>query len=127
MHGQYIRSMDRQPISIQDTFLWLKQGVLKGDTESEIIAAQDQTLQTKYHATNILQTETYIKFDETTDHMLSACPILAKERYIQGHDKVFAQLHFDICKGIGVQLDNERWYDHVPKVVTCHEDKVTTL
>jgi len=79
MHGQYVRSMDRQPISTQDTFfLWLKQGVLKGDTESEIIAAQDQALQTRYHATNVLQTETYSKFDETTDNILSACPVLAK-------------------------------------------------
>jgi len=33
--------MDRWPVSIQGTFLWLKRGVLKGDTESEIIAAQD--------------------------------------------------------------------------------------
>jgi DNA-binding GntR family transcriptional regulator len=41
MHSQYIRSMDRRPISIQDTFLWLKRGLLKGNTESEIIAAQD--------------------------------------------------------------------------------------
>jgi hypothetical protein len=29
---------------------------LKGDTESKIIAAQDQALQTKYLATEILQT-----------------------------------------------------------------------
>ena len=42
MHGQYIRSMDRQPISEEDMFLWLSRGDLKGVTESEIIAAQDQ-------------------------------------------------------------------------------------
>jgi hypothetical protein len=33
------------------------EGSLKADTESEIVA-QAQTLQTKYHATQILQTET---------------------------------------------------------------------
>jgi len=82
MQGQYVRSMDRWPISTQDTFLWLKQGVLRGDTESEIIEAQDQALQIKYHATNVLQTETYSRFDETTDHILSACPLLTKEHYI---------------------------------------------
>ena len=42
MHGQYIRNMDRQLISEEDTFLWLSKGDLKAETESEIVAAQDQ-------------------------------------------------------------------------------------
>jgi hypothetical protein len=50
--------MDRQLVSEKDTFQWLSRGDLKGETENEIIAAQDQALQTKYHATNILQTQT---------------------------------------------------------------------
>ena len=58
MHGQYIRSIDRQLISEEDMFQWLSRGDLKGETESEIIAAQDRALQTKYCATKILQTET---------------------------------------------------------------------
>ena len=47
MHGQYIRNIDRQ-LSEEDTFLWLSKGDLKAETESEIVAAQDQALQTKY-------------------------------------------------------------------------------
>jgi hypothetical protein len=35
MHGQYIRSMDRQLFCIEDMFLWLWMGDLKGETESE--------------------------------------------------------------------------------------------
>ena len=58
MHGQYIRNIDRQLISEEDTFLWLPKGDLKAETESEIVAAQDQALQTKYYATKILSTET---------------------------------------------------------------------
>ena len=42
MHGKYIRIMDRQLISEEDTFLWLSKGDLKAETESEIVAAQDQ-------------------------------------------------------------------------------------
>jgi hypothetical protein len=34
--------MDRQLISQEDKFLWTTRGDLKGETESEIIAAQDQ-------------------------------------------------------------------------------------
>jgi hypothetical protein len=58
LHGQYIRNIDRQLISEEDMFLWLTKGDLKAETESEIVAAQDQALQTKYYATKILNTET---------------------------------------------------------------------
>ena len=35
---------------------------------------------------------------------------------------VCVQLHFNICKEIGVKLENKHWYDHVPKSVkTSHE------
>ena len=34
--------------------LWLSKGDLKAETESEIVAAQDQALQIKYYATKIL-------------------------------------------------------------------------
>jgi hypothetical protein len=51
MHGQYIRNVNRQLISEEDTFLWLSNGDLQAETESEIVAAQDQATQTKYYAT----------------------------------------------------------------------------
>jgi hypothetical protein len=78
MHGQYIRNIQRQLISEEDTFFWLSKGDLKAETESEIVAAQDQVLQTKYYGAKILNTETDSKcrlcqkFDEKIDHMISA-------------------------------------------------------
>jgi hypothetical protein len=89
MHGQYISSIDKHLISEADTLLWLSKGDVKAETESEIVAAQDHVLQTKYHATKILQTEKDSKcrlchqVEETVDHIMSACPILAKEQYIK--------------------------------------------
>ena len=62
MHGQYIRNIDRQLISEENTFLWLSKGDLKAETEREIVAAQDQALQTKYYATKVLNTETDSKY-----------------------------------------------------------------
>ena len=50
LHGQYIRNIDRQLISVEDTFLWLSKGDLKAENVSEMVAAQDQALQTKYYA-----------------------------------------------------------------------------
>jgi prephenate dehydrogenase len=70
------------------------QPLIKAETECEIVAAQDQALQTKNYATKILNTETDSKcrlchqFDETIDHIILACPILAIEEYIKRHDIV---------------------------------------
>jgi hypothetical protein len=57
MYGQYIRSMERQLVGREDTLLWLSREDVKGETGSELIAAQDLGLQTKNHATKILQLE----------------------------------------------------------------------
>jgi len=54
--------VDRQIVGGEDMLLWLWKGDLKGETGSEIVAAQDRALQTKYRATKILQTETESKF-----------------------------------------------------------------
>jgi Ni,Fe-hydrogenase III component G len=94
MHVQYIRNMDRQLISEEDTFLWLSKGDLKAETESEKVAAQDQALNTKYYATKILHMEKDSQcrlcqqLEETIDHIISACPVMAKEQYVKRHDKV---------------------------------------
>ena len=39
-----------------------------------------------------------------------------------------AQLHFNICKETGVQLDKKRWYEHVPELVeTSQAGKIAIL
>jgi len=54
--------------------------------------------------------------------------MLAIEQYIKRHDRVCAQLHFNICKETGVQLDKKHWYVHVPKSVEISQGgKVTIL
>ena len=86
----------------EDTFLRLSKEDTKGKTDSEVTAAQDQAPQTKYHVTKILQTETDSKyrlgkqFYETVEHVISACQILTKEQYIEGHDRTFAQIYFNL-------------------------------
>ena len=52
---------------------------------------------------------------------------MAKEQYTKSHDSVCAQLHFNICKETGVQLDKKHWYEHVPKSAETRQGKVTIL
>jgi hypothetical protein len=68
------------------------------------------------------------QFDETVERIISACPILAKEQYIQRHDTVCAELHCNMCKEMGGKLNNKQLYDHVPKLVqTGQEPNVNVL
>ena len=91
-------------VSEDDTFLWLWRRDLKGEIEGEIIEAQDQALQTKYHATKLLHTKIdtkcrlYKQFDESVEGIISACPVLAKEQYVKKHDRfyVYGSVHHNI-------------------------------
>ena len=42
-------------------------------------------------------------------------PNTSKRTVYKRHDRVCAQLHFNICKETGVQFDEKHWYEHVPK------------
>ena len=72
--------------------------------------------------------QTVWQFDETAEQIVTARLVLAKEHDVKRRDRVCAELHFNMCKEMGVKLDSEQWYDHVPKSVeTSHEGKVTVL
>ena len=57
MLWQSIRSVDTQLISEDDIVWWLSRGGLETETDCDITAAKDKALQTKHHATKILQTQ----------------------------------------------------------------------
>jgi hypothetical protein len=63
--------------------------------------------------------------EETTDHLTSGCPILAKNEYLMRHDKIGAHLHYSICKATGIET-TDTWYTHTDRPVCEHED-VTVL
>jgi len=41
--------------------------------------------------------------------------------------RVCAQLYFNICKEIRGKLDNEQWYNHVPKIVGKSQECTVTI
>ncbi|KAF2885143.1 hypothetical protein ILUMI_21019 [Ignelater luminosus] len=74
MHGQYPRAVQEHLIDKEQTYEWLWKGEPKGETESLIIAAQDQAINTRYHKKNILRQNVnnkcrlYEEHEETTEH-----------------------------------------------------------
>jgi len=55
MHGQLPRNLDEQLVDIEQLYHWLKSGNIKGETESTIVAAQDQAFSTNYFKNKILK------------------------------------------------------------------------
>jgi hypothetical protein len=63
--------------------------------------------------------------EETINHLISGCPILAKNEYIIRHDRVCTYLHYSICKELGIETTGS-WYTYKPESVCEHED-ITVL
>ena len=57
MHGQLSRNLDEKLVDIEQSYRWPKSGDIKGETESTIVAAQDQTISTIYFKHKILKEE----------------------------------------------------------------------
>jgi len=49
------RSFDEKLVDIEHSYRWLKYGDIKGETESTIVAAQDQAISTNYFKNKILK------------------------------------------------------------------------
>ena len=55
MHGQLPRNLDEKLVDIEQSYCWLKSDDIKGETESTIVAAQDQAITTNYFKNKILR------------------------------------------------------------------------
>ena len=65
-----------------------------------------------------------IEFEETIDHIVASCPVLANTEYIQRHDKAAGYIHWRICKHYHFSTA-DKWYEHKPEKVT--ENKAATV
>ncbi|XP_072152512.1 uncharacterized protein [Bemisia tabaci] len=132
MHGQYPRLLEEDRVESTLSTMWLSKGALKGETESLIAAAQDQALNTRYRDRKIhgrardSKCRICHQHEETIDHIISACPILAKKDYIERHDRVCTHLHHNLCKEYNIAVETN-WYEHKPKAITATDDGQTTI
>ena len=73
-------------MDIEQSYLWLKSGDIKRETESTIVAAQDQAISTNYFKNKILKQEIESKcrlckqHEETVDHLTSGWPHFGEEQ-----------------------------------------------
>ena len=109
---------------------WLKFGDIKEETESRTVTAKNPTISTNYFKNDIMKEETDSKcqlctqHEETTDHLTSGSSILVKNEYLMRHDKIYAHLHYSICKSPGIKM-TDIWYTPTPTPVHECEDVTT--
>ena len=106
MNGQHLRQTEVN--SAKETWQWMKRGSLKRETESLIIAAQDQALRTNYRkakvekSTNISMCRLCKEKEETVSHIVSECAKIAQTEYKKRHDRVATTIHWALCKKYGL-------------------------
>ena len=64
--------------------------------------------------------------EETVDHIVSGCEVLAKTEYISRHNNAVAYLHWSICKGHDIEI-TDKWYEHEPETVMHNKDSNITI
>ena len=106
-------------ISHQKTWTWLRKGNLKRETESLLIAAQDNAIRTNHIKVRIDKMQQNSKCrlcgdrDETINHIISECSKLAQTEYKARHDWVGKVIHWEKCKKFQFDHTNT-WYMHNP-------------
>ena len=90
LHGQYLRQT--KEARSDQCWAWLQNGDLKKETESLIVAAQNQSIRTNLVKTKIDKSQrgslcrVCRKVDESIDHIVSGCSKLAQKEYKRRHN-----------------------------------------
>ena len=126
LHGQYPKLLEKPHVDILATNRWLSSN-LKGETEGLLVAAQDQAINTRNYQKVICGQKVESKYgmcsqhEETVDHIVSGCEVLAKTEYISRHDKAAAYLHWNICQDHDIAVIDK------PESVTHNKDSKSTI
>ena len=120
LYGRFKRLINN--ISLQKTWTWSRKGNLKRETESLLIAAQDNAIRTNHIKVRIDKTQQNSQCrlcgdrDKTINHIISECSKLAQKDYKARHDWVGKVIHWEMCKKFKFYHTN-KWYMHNPAPV----------
>ena len=122
LHGQYLR----QTKEVRSGQCWacLQNGDLKRETESLIVAAQNQSIRINL-AIDKSQGDSLCrvcrKVDESIDHIVSVCSKFAQKEYRRRHDNLGKIVHWKVARKCNFEAGN-KWYEHEPESVLENED-----
>ena len=120
LYGRFKRLINN--ISHDKTWTWLRKGNFKRETESLLIAAQDNSVRTNHIKARIDKTQQNSKCrlygdrDETINHIIGESSKLAQKEYKTSHHWVGKVIHWEMCKKFKSD-DTSEWYLHNPAPV----------
>ena len=106
--------------------MWLRIGNLKRETESLLIAAQNNAIRTNHIKARIDKTQQNSRCglcgdrDEMMNPIISECSRLAQKEYKTRHDWVGKVIHWELCKKLKFDHMN-KWYMYNSKSVLENE------
>ena len=119
-------------MDIDWSFRWLSRS-LHSESESTIFAIQDQVICTHVYQAKIMRSPMSSVLcrlcgdqDETIQHVLAGCSILAPTCYLNRHNLVAKVLHFHLCKSFHIPVPSNSWFTHRPLPV-IENDKIKIL
>ena len=125
LHGQYLRQT--KEVRSDQCWAWLQNGDLKRETESLIVAAQNQSIGTNLVKAKIDKSRgdslcrMCRKVDESIDHIVSGCSKLAQKEYKRRHDNLGKIVHWKLARKCNFEAE-DKWYEHEPESVLENED-----
>ena len=120
LYGRFIRLINN--ISHDKTWTWLRKGNFKRETESLLIAAQNNAIRINHIKAGIDKMQQNSKCrlcsdrDENINQIISECSKLAQKEYKTRHNWVDKVIHLDMCKKFKFNYTN-KWYMHNPTPV----------
>ena len=125
LHGQYSRQT--KEVRSDQCWAWLQNGDLKRETESLIVAAQNQSIRKNIVKARIDKSQgdslcrMCRKVDESIDHIVSGCSKLAQKEYKRRHDNLGKIVHWKLARKCNFEA-GDKWYEHEPESVLENED-----
>ena len=80
---------------------WLRKIILETETESLLLAAQNNSIETKIKVEKTRQNSKcrlYGDWDKTTNHKINGCSKLVQKEYKTRYDWVAKVIHLELCK-----------------------------
>ena len=110
LHGQYSRQT--KELRSDQCWAWLQNGDLKRETESLIVAAQNQSIRTNLVKAKIDNGDSLCrgcrKVDESIDHIVSGCSKLAQKEYKRRNDNLEKIVHWKLARKCNFEV-GDKW------------------
>ena len=125
LHGQYLRQT--KEVRSDQCWAWLQNVDLKRETESLIVAAQNQSIRTNLVKARIDKRQgdslcrICRKVDESVDLIFSGCSKVAPKEYKRRHDNLGKIAQWKLARKCDFE-GGDKWYEHEPESVLENED-----